>query len=79
VLDVATRVLGAIRREKTAQKRSMRSRVATLSVTATRALLLDVEAARGDIVDAGGVDDFVTLEDEESEDLRVDVVLADEA
>jgi hypothetical protein len=53
--------------------------VATLSVTATRALLLDVEAARGDIVDAGGVDDFVTLEDEESEDLRVDVVLADEA
>jgi valyl-tRNA synthetase len=79
VLDVAAKVLGAIRREKTSQKRSMRARVAILTVTAPRALLLDVEAARGDIVDAGGVDDFVTQEDEESEDLRVDVVLADEA
>ncbi|HSZ36404.1 MAG TPA: valine--tRNA ligase [Acidimicrobiales bacterium] len=79
VLDVAAEVLGAIRREKTSHKRSMRSRVATLTVTAPRAALLDIEAARGDIVDAGGVDDFVTQEDEESEALQVDVVLADEA
>jgi valyl-tRNA synthetase len=76
VLDVAAEVLGAIRREKTSHKRSMRARVATLTVTAPPAVLLDVEAARNDIVDAGGVDDFVTQEDEA---LRVDVVLADEA
>ena len=57
----------------------MRSRVATLTVTAPRTALLDVEAARGDIVDAGGVDDFVTQEEEEGAALRVDVVLADEA
>ncbi len=76
VLDVAAEVLGVIRREKTSHKRSMRARVATLTVTAPPAVLLDVEAARNDIVDAGGVDDFVTQEDEA---LRVDVVLADEA
>ena len=76
VLDVAAEVLGAIRREKTSHKRSMRSRVARLTVTAPPAVLLDVEAARGDIVDAGGVDEFVT---EEGEVLRIDVVLADEA
>jgi valyl-tRNA synthetase len=76
VLDVAAEVLGAIRREKTSNKRSMRARVATLTVTAPPAVLLDVEAARNDIVDAGGVDDFVTQEDEA---LRVEVVLADEA
>jgi valyl-tRNA synthetase len=76
VLDVAAEVLGVIRREKTSHKRSMRARVATLTVTAPPAVLLDVEAARNDIVDAGGVDDFVTQEDET---LQVDVVLADEA
>jgi valyl-tRNA synthetase len=76
VLDVAAEVLGAIRREKTSNKRSMRARVATLTVSAPPAVLIDVEAARSDIVDAGGVDDFVTQEDEA---LRVEVVLADEA
>jgi len=76
VLDIAAEVLGIIRREKTSNKRSMRARVATLTVTAPPAILLDVEAARSDIVDAGGVDDFVTQEDD---GLRVDVVLADEA
>jgi valyl-tRNA synthetase len=74
VLDVAAQVLGAIRREKTTHKRSMRSRVATLTVTAPPAVLLDAEAARGDIVDAGVVDDFVT---EEGEALGVEVVLAE--
>jgi valyl-tRNA synthetase len=76
VLDVAAEVLGAIRREKTANKRSMRARVATLTVTAPPSVLLDVEAARGDLVDAGGVDDLVT---EEGEALSVEVQLAEEA
>ncbi len=75
VLTVASEVLGAVRREKTAQKRSMRARVATLTVTAPPAVLLDVEAARGDIVDAGGVDVFVA---EEGDALTVVVQLADD-
>jgi hypothetical protein len=54
----------------------MRARVATLTITAPPAVLLDVEAARGDLVDAGGVDDMVT---EEGDALSVDVQLADEA
>jgi valyl-tRNA synthetase len=78
VLDVAAQVLAAVRREKTAHKRSMRARVRQLTITGPRAVLLDVEAARGDLVDACGVDDLVTEEDEESEDLVVDVQLADE-
>ncbi|HEY6473003.1 MAG TPA: valine--tRNA ligase [Acidimicrobiales bacterium] len=78
VLDVAAQVLGAVRREKTTQKRSMRARVATLTVTANRLTLRDIEAAREDIIDAGGVDDFVTQEDEETETLRVEVVLAED-
>jgi valyl-tRNA synthetase len=76
VLDVAAEVLGAVRREKTAHKRSMRARVSTLTVTAPPAMLLDVEAARHDLTDAGGVDDLVT---EEGDALAVKVELADEA
>jgi valyl-tRNA synthetase len=78
VLDVAAEVLGAVRRQKTTQKRSMRARVATLTVTANRPALRDIEAAWEDIIDAGGVDDFVTTEDEESETLGVEVVLAED-
>ena len=78
VLDVAAKVLGAIRREKTTQKRSMRARVATLTVTANRLTFRDIEAAWEDIIDAGGVDDFVTTEDEETETLRVEVTLAED-
>ena len=52
-------VLGAVRREKTAHKRSMRARVSLLTVTGRPATLAAVEAARGDIVDAGGVDELV--------------------
>jgi valyl-tRNA synthetase len=78
VLDVAAEVLGAVRRQKTTQKRSMRARVATLTVTANRPTLRDIEAAWEDIIDAGGVDDFVTVEDEESEAISVEVVLAED-
>jgi valyl-tRNA synthetase len=75
VLDVAAEVLGAVRREKTAHKRSMRARVSTLTVTAPRAVLLDVQAARQDLMDAGGVVELVT---EEGEELAVKVELDDE-
>ena len=58
---MAAEVLGAVRREKTANKRSMRARVALLTVTRPPATLAAVEAARGDIVDAGGVDELVVV------------------
>jgi valyl-tRNA synthetase len=59
VLTVAAEVLGAVRREKTTNKRSMRARVALLTVTGPTETLAAVEAARGEIVDAGGVDELV--------------------
>jgi len=76
VLSVAAEVLGAVRREKTAHKRSMRARVARLVVTGPAATLAAVEAARGDIVDAGGVDELVLGE---GDVLSLEVELADEA
>jgi valyl-tRNA synthetase len=76
VLSVAAEVLGAVRREKTTHKRSMRARVARLTVTAPAATLAAVEAARGDIVDAGGVDELAVAE---GDTLSVEVELAEEA
>ena len=76
VLDVAAAVLRAVRREKTEHKLSMRARVATLIVTGPPSVLEDVEAARGDIIDAGGVDELVA---KEGDALSVEVLLADEA
>jgi valyl-tRNA synthetase len=76
VLDVAAEVLAAVRKEKTAHKRSMRARVSTLTVTAPPDVLRDVEGARHDLSDAGGVDDLVT---EEGDVLTVKVELSDEA
>jgi valyl-tRNA synthetase len=62
VLDVAAEVLGAVRREKTAHKRSMRARVALLRVTGDAERLALLELARGDLLDAGGIDDLVLVE-----------------
>ncbi len=76
VLAVAAEVLGAIRREKTAHKRSMRARVARLTVAGPLDLLAAVDAAQGDIVDAGGVDELVTAV---GGTLTVEVELPDEA
>ena len=73
---VAAEVLGAVRREKTAHKRSMRARVARLTVTGPPATLAAVEAARRDITDAGGVDELVVAA---GDALSVEVRLADEA
>jgi valyl-tRNA synthetase len=76
VLSVAAEVLRAVRREKTANKRSMRARVALLTVGGPPETLAAVEAARGDIVDAGGVDEMVVSA---ADTLTVQVVLAAEA
>ena len=76
VLTVASEVLGAVRREKTANKRSMRARVTLLTVSGPPGTLAAVEAARDDIVDAGGVDELMVSA---GDALSVAVVLADDA
>jgi len=76
VLDVAAEVLGAVRREKTANKRSMRARVARLVVSGPAEVRRAVEDTRGDLVDAGGVDELVLAE---GDALSVAVTLAAEA
>jgi valyl-tRNA synthetase len=73
---VAAEVLGAIRRAKTTEKRSMRAKVRRLIVAAPRHTLRAVEAARDDITDAGGVED---LELVEADDVSVSIELAPES
>jgi valyl-tRNA synthetase len=76
VLSIVGQVLGAVRRAKTTEKRSMRARVSSLTVTGPPEVLAAVEAARRDLVDAGGVDDLVLSP---GATLEVTVVLAEEA
>jgi valyl-tRNA synthetase len=76
VLTVASEVLAAVRRAKTGAKRSMRSRVAELTVSGPPSTLAAVEAARDDLIDAGGVDVLQLVGDNE---LSVEVTLAEEA
>ncbi len=75
VLAVAAEVLGAVRREKTAHKKSMRARVARLTVTGPDDLIAAIESARQDLVDAGGLDELVCIR---GDALSVEVELADE-
>ena len=56
VLDAASAVLAAVRKEKTTQKRSMRARVARLTVVDCEERLDQLRAARRDLLDAGGID-----------------------
>jgi valyl-tRNA synthetase len=78
VLDAAAEVLGTIRREKTAQKRSMRARVARLEVADTAGRLAALALAEGDLRDAGGVDELVTAVVAEGAEPSVAVTLASE-
>ncbi len=57
VLTVAADVLGAVRRQKTMHKRSMRARVTRLQVVDSAERLSAFELARRDVVEAGAVDD----------------------
>jgi len=84
VLDMASEVLGAIRKAKTAAKRSMRSPVARLVVTGSEAQLASFAAAEPDLREAGGVLSVEVLTRQErpdsaTEPLTVEVVLADDA
>jgi valyl-tRNA synthetase len=75
VLTVAAEVLGAVRRAKTTEKRSMRAKVRLLTASGPAAVLAAVEAAREDLADAGGVDEVRLAE---AADFSVAVELAEE-
>jgi len=84
VLNVASEVLGAIRKAKTGAKRSMRSPVARLVVTGSHAQLVSFAAAEQDLCEAGGVMTVEVVPREDAPDgtvepLTVEVVLADGA
>jgi valyl-tRNA synthetase len=75
VLDMASAVLGHIRRAKTTAKRSMRWPVDTVTVTDTPERLAALLAAGDDLCDAGGVTTLLTVE---SDQASVEVELAPE-
>jgi valyl-tRNA synthetase len=75
VLEVAAEVLGRVRRAKTTAKRSMRSEVATLTVTDSAERIAALLSAEDDLRDAGGVRSLVTTVADQA---SVEVVLADE-
>jgi valyl-tRNA synthetase len=75
-LAVTADVLAAVRRAKTTEKRSMRSRVDELVVSGPPATLAAVAAARRDLIDAGGID---ALELVEAAEFSVGVRLAQPA
>ncbi len=77
VLDVAAGVLGEIRRAKTTAKRSMRSEVASLTVSDTGERLDALRAAEEDLRAAGGIRSLGTVAVTEAE-AAVDVVLAED-
>jgi valyl-tRNA synthetase len=76
ILDAAGWVLGAIRRTKTAEKRSLRAPVASVVVVADAARLAAVGAAAADIREAGNV---AELELREGADEEVIVELGPDA
>jgi valyl-tRNA synthetase len=76
VLTVVADVLGAVRRAKTTEKRSMRAKVRLLTVTGPAAVLAAVDAARGDLADAGGVEELQLVE---GEGVSISVDLAEES
>jgi valyl-tRNA synthetase len=76
LLSVVAEVLGAVRREKTVAKKSMRARVARCTVRGPAGALAAIRAGQGDLVEAGGIDDLELAEG--GEELAVAVELAPE-
>jgi valyl-tRNA synthetase len=71
VLDVTAEVLSAIRRAKTAAKRSMRAPVARLTVVDSPERLALLAEAEGDLRDAGGVVEMTTRHGEASVEVEL--------
>ncbi len=74
VLDAVAGVLAAVRRTKTAEKRSLRAPVARLVVSGPEETLTALRAAQGDLLEAGNVAELVLVEGEPA----VEVALAAE-
>src|SRR5262249_47939075 len=74
VFDIAGSVLAEIRKAKTAAKKSLRAGVQRAVVFGSAEQLAALDAARGDVIEAGRVAELVT---EPGGELAVDVVLAD--
>jgi valyl-tRNA synthetase len=75
IFEPACKVLAAVRREKSSKQRSMRTTVESVTVSAPASTLAAIEAARGDLLDAGVIN---KLELREGEDFAVSVTLEDE-
>jgi len=75
VLAAVGWVLGAVRRAKTGEKRSLRVKAARVVVSAPSARLAAISAAEGDLRQAGNID---VLELREADEEAVDVELAPE-
>jgi valyl-tRNA synthetase len=75
VFDAASDVLAAVRKTKSAAKRSMRTSVERVTVTGSPGRLAAVEAARRDLMDAGVIERLELAAGDDD----VTVVLADEA
>ena len=77
VLGLTAAVLGRIRRQKTAAKLSMRARVARCTVSGSPDEVNALDRARGDLRDAGGIDELVLVVGTADDAVAVDVVLAE--
>ena len=75
VVTAAAEVLSLVRKAKSDAKTSMRTDVATTTVSVPEARVAAVEAARGDLVDAGRIAELTVVAGEGP--LHVDVVLAE--
>jgi valyl-tRNA synthetase len=72
VLDAATEVLAAIRKQKTTAKLGMRAKVRRLVVTATPEFLAQLAHGVSDLENAGNVDEILTLTGESSIEVELE-------
>jgi valyl-tRNA synthetase len=71
VLQVASEVLGAVRKSKTTAKRGMKAEVSRLTVTAPAEALLSLSRADQDLRNAGNIKEIVTREGEWSVEVEL--------
>ncbi|HEV3212738.1 MAG TPA: valine--tRNA ligase [Acidimicrobiales bacterium] len=71
VLDATSWVLGAVRREKSAAKVSMKAPVASVVVHGPAARLAAIDAARGDLLEAGAIDRLELADGDDAVDVEL--------
>jgi valyl-tRNA synthetase len=72
VLDAVSDVLGVVRREKSAASRSMKAVVASVTVSGTPPRLAAIDAARGDLMEAGVIRHLELLEGDDAIDVELE-------